>query len=136
LTVLPDSDGDGIPDIWESGFGFSPTNAADAALDADGDGMTNGAEYIAGTDPTNSLSYLKVERLETVPGANVLARIEFNAVSNRTYSVQFSPSPALGQWTRIVDVLATPTNRPVVLFDPQPASQQMRAYRLVTPATP
>lgn len=136
LTVLADSDGDGIPDIWESSFGFSPTNAADASLDADGDGMSNGAEYIAGTDPTNSLSYLKVERLETVPGSNVLARIEFNAVSNRTYSVQFSPSPATGPWTRFVDVLATITNRPVVIFDPQPANQPLRAYRLVTPAAP
>jgi len=50
--------------------------------------------------------------------------------------VQFSPSPATGPWTRFVDVLATPTNRPVVLFDPQPATQPMRTYRLVTPAIP
>jgi len=134
--VLADSDGDGIPDAWETSFGFNPTNAADASLDADGDGMSNGAEYIAGTDPTDPLSYLKVERLETVPGSNVLARIEFNAVSNRTYSVQFSPSPASGPWTHLVDVFATTTNRPVVLFDPQPASLPMRAYRLATPAMP
>jgi hypothetical protein len=136
LTVLADSDGDGIPDIWESSFGFNPTNAVDGSLDADGDGMSNLAEYIAGTDPTDSLSYLKVDRLQTVPGSNVLARIEFNAVSNRTYSVQFSPSPATGPWTRFADVVATSSNRPVVLFDPQPATVPMRAYRLVTPATP
>jgi len=45
-----DSDGDGIPDWWETKYGLDP-NANDAGEDADGDGLTNLAEYMAGCNP-------------------------------------------------------------------------------------
>lgn len=136
FTVLADSDGDGIPDAWETNFGFSPTNGMDGTNDFDGDGLSNAAEYIAGTDPTNDASYLKVEQLLAVPGTNLLARIEFNAVSNRTYTVQSSPALAPQDWIRVTDVPATTNNRPVILFDPQPATNTLKLYRLVTPRLP
>src|SRR5262249_28652493 len=41
LTVLADSDNDGLPDVWESFYGLNPTNAADRLLDSDGDGLSN-----------------------------------------------------------------------------------------------
>src|SRR5262249_22581811 len=41
LTVLTDSDNDGLPDEWESVQGFNVTDATDAGLDSDGDGATN-----------------------------------------------------------------------------------------------
>lgn len=45
-----DSDGDGLPDAWETAHSLDPfVNDADA--DADGDGRTNQEEYNAGTDP-------------------------------------------------------------------------------------
>ena len=57
-----DSDGDGIPDAWETKYSFSNTNAADAAEDFDGDGIINRYEYIAGTDPTQDSSTLTLEQ--------------------------------------------------------------------------
>jgi hypothetical protein len=46
-----DGDGDGMPDVWETGYGLDPTNPVDAALDADGDGTSNLQEYLNGTNP-------------------------------------------------------------------------------------
>ncbi|MEY2564930.1 MAG: large repetitive protein [Verrucomicrobiota bacterium] len=47
-----DSDGDGIPDLWEVNHGLNPL-VNDASLDPDGDGFTNLHEYQNGTDPAD-----------------------------------------------------------------------------------
>lgn len=86
ITVLADTDRDGIPDIIELGLGLDTNNVADAEGDLDNDGMNNRAEFVAGTDPTNSLSYLRIEE-NIVQG---LAAVQFAAISNRTYSVQYT----------------------------------------------
>lgn len=52
-SLLPDSDGDGMPDAWEEANGLNP-NLDDASLDSDNDGLTNLQEYLAGTDPNNA----------------------------------------------------------------------------------
>lgn len=51
-----DSDGDGLPDSWETLHGLNPGNDRDADGawgDPDNDGLNNRAEYLAGTDPNN-----------------------------------------------------------------------------------
>ena len=62
LNIPVDSDGDGIPDAWMwTFFGHPTAQAADhsrATDDADGDGVSNMAEFLAGTNPTNALSFL------------------------------------------------------------------------------
>jgi hypothetical protein len=136
LSVLADADGDGIPDAWENNFGFSPTNSMDATNDWDGDTLSNWQEYVAGTDPTNGLSYLKVERVLAGDGVNGQARLEFQAVSNRTYTVLWSDRAQGGAWGRVADVPATATNRPVQLWDTSPPNGPFRFYRLATPQQP
>lgn len=41
-----DTDGDGLPDAWESARGLNPRDARDGAADRDGDGYTNLEEYL------------------------------------------------------------------------------------------
>ena len=83
LIVLRDFDGDGIADTWETNyFGFNTNNPADGPLDFDGDGMINRDEYVAGTNPTNALSLLKL--VQTATNANTL---QFVAQTNRTYAI-------------------------------------------------
>ena len=130
LTVLPDADGDGIPDAWELQYGLNTTNGLAPNADNDGDGMSNGAEYVAGTDPTNPLSFLKVG-LAASPGATV---VNFGAISNKTYTVLFSERPAGGTWTKLADVLARATNRTEIV--PDPGWTTNRFYRVATPRQP
>lgn len=47
-----DTDGDGIPNIYENLYAFlDPTNSLDAALDQDGDGLSNLNEFLNNTNP-------------------------------------------------------------------------------------
>ncbi len=50
----PDTDDDGLTDGWEALHGFNPLAPADAVLDSDGDGLSNLAEYGYGTDPNDT----------------------------------------------------------------------------------
>ena len=70
--------------------------------------MTNLAEYIAGTDPANKLSYLKVENLE---GAAIGVNLSFLAMANRTYSVQYRTTLATGTWQVLTNLPARSANR-------------------------
>ncbi len=49
-----DTDGDGMPDWWETQNGLNPLSAADAGLDNDHDGLTNLQEFLLGTDPNTA----------------------------------------------------------------------------------
>ena len=51
-----DTDSDGMPDFWELAF-FGST-VPDADDDEDDDGVSNLDEYLTGTDPVNSLSFV------------------------------------------------------------------------------
>lgn len=49
----PDTDGDGMPDAWESTYGLDPNDPGDAALLSDSDTLTNLDEFMNRTDPTD-----------------------------------------------------------------------------------
>jgi outer membrane lipoprotein SlyB len=127
-TVLADFDRDGIPDVVENELGLSPSDPVDAALDGDGDGMSNRAEYTAGTDPASDLSYLRIDQ---GPGA---ATVNVAAVSNRTYTVQFTDNLNSGAWSRMADIVARSSNRIESFTDATWTTN--RFYRVVTPRQP
>ncbi len=76
-----DSDGDGVPDWWEQQYFGSLVR--DGTRDFDGDGFSDAGEYVADTNPTNTLSVLRISQI--VPQANGL-RIEWQGgVQARQY---------------------------------------------------
>jgi len=57
VAAPSDSDGDGMPDDWESAHRFNPNDPADGALDSDKDGYTNIEEYLNQTHPCEHVDY-------------------------------------------------------------------------------
>ena len=96
--------------------------------------MTLLQEYIAGTDAGDPQSYLRVDLSSVAPGSTNGAWIEFGAVSNKTYSVQYRDNPATGSWATLSDFSAAPTNRVERILDPTSVPQ--RFYRVATPKVP
>ena len=131
LTVQADSDGDRLPDAWESAYGLNPANAADAAHDRDGDGVSNQDEYLAGTNPADPLSYLKIDAIR----AGQPTTLEFLAASNKTYTVQFKERVNAATWSKLAEIRARSTNRIEILTD-SVSESVLRLYRLATPAIP
>lgn len=130
LTFLADSDGDGLPDVWESAHGLAPNNAADAQLDLDGDGLLNWQEYLAGTDPADPNSYLKIDSIT----ADAVAALTFHARADKTYTIEFTDALPAASWTRLADRVAQPVDRDETVIDSDYHTN--RFYRLVTPRRP
>ena len=127
VLALADSDGDGLPDDWETQYGLNPASAADKNLDSDGDGMSNLKEFLAGTDPTDAHSYLKIEEAIT-PGS---AMLHFGALSNRTYSILYTDGLGRSPWNKLISIPAKGTDRVETFVDPTWTTN--RFYQLITP---
>jgi len=130
LTIVPDSDHDGLPDTYETERGFNPNDPSDGLLDSDGDGVSNVMEYQAGTDPQQAGSYLKVDRVLVGTGALV----EFTTAPGKTYTVQFNDDLSKDTWWRLADIPAKGSTSVEVVSDP--TATTTRFYRLVTPRQP
>lgn len=94
-----DSDGDGMPDGWEWENRLYPT-FDDAGIDHDDDRMDNRAEYIAGTDPRDAASALRLAEILR-PAVNILV-ISWLSVDGRSYLVESLDQLAAGAiWVQV-----------------------------------
>jgi Tol biopolymer transport system component len=119
-----DSDNDGMDDDWE--VAYFGNLSRDGAGDQDGDGQSDLRESLAGTDPTNGGSILRV--LTVTPIAGGSTTIIWSAVAGRNYVVQYKDSLDATDWTNASGVIAADSTS--MSFNHSSASAQ-RYYRVV-----
>ncbi len=91
---------------WQMGnFGCTNCPQAVPSADPDGDGMNNMAEYLAGTDPNNSASGLRVISMVR-QGANTV--ITWTTAGGRTNVVQVTAGDVNGNYTNNFTNLSSP----------------------------
>ncbi len=105
-----DSDADGMPDLWEAQQ-FPEGLAAAPDADSDVDGVDNGAEYIAGTDPTTAGSVLSLAPVATNMTTEKNLIFRWPSATGRVYSILCATN-ASGPYTQHVGNLSAtaPTN--------------------------
>src|SRR5580765_5688428 len=97
--------------------------------------MSNMQELLAGTDPRDAGSFLKIDSLEML-STNDLLRIRFSALSNKTYTVFHRDGLSPAPWVRWLDIDSVPTNRILQLTNQPPPFNPERYFRLQTPKAP
>jgi Tol biopolymer transport system component len=121
-----DTDGDGMDDDWE--IAYFGTLARDGSGDFDGDGQTDRQEFLAGTDPTNNGSILRVITLGLAGGGGI--RVIWTATPGKSYQVQFKENVEDPLWNSLPGkVVANGTTASEMDDSTGPASH--RFYRAV-----
>ncbi len=121
---------DGIPDAWRAqyfgGSGTTTNSRSCATCDADGTGMNNFQKFVAGLNPTNPASVLRLNALSSNPSNNVSS---FMSAPGTVYRVLYRDDLASGFWSIAADqIVGTGTN--IFITDPNVFLTPKRFYRL------
>jgi hypothetical protein len=91
-----DANHDGLPDDWQAAYwGRDPAFWPGPHEDSDGDGATNLQEFLAGTNPVDPTSVLRLTLETSSQGVHLV----WSSQPGSVYQVQIAD--ALGQWTPV-----------------------------------
>jgi len=89
LETGPDSDGDGIGDPWEYQYAGGLALLGGSAADWDGDGMPDADEFLAGTDPLDAASFLRITHFSRQSDSD---QVTWTGLASRLYRLERSES--------------------------------------------
>jgi Tol biopolymer transport system component len=121
-----DTDGDGMDDDWEVAyFGNLSRNGSG---DFDGDGASDLAEFLAGTDPTNSGSVFRV--LTVTPAGGGSTQLIWSGNPARNYRAEFKDDLGAANWTALSGAISWNGSTGSII-DTTAANSTHRYYRVV-----
>ena len=121
-----DSDGDGLEDDWE--MTYFGTLARDGTGDFDSDGINDRGEFVAGTNPTNSSSILRVLTITSLEtGAK---RLLWSAAPGKRYRVEFKTQVEDSGWDELAPTVVA-AGSTASFVDLTSGSHPNRFYRVV-----
>ena len=86
--AYPDTDGDGLPDYWESEHFWNPSSPNTGSGDFDHDGMNNRGEYLAGCNPTDPGSCFEFIETEGLEGGGI--EVRWKSIAGHYYGISRS----------------------------------------------
>jgi len=128
----------GALETWRMANFGTTANTGDAADDADpdGDGWANWQEFVAGTNPKDISSLLKVTAMEQTGNDLTLT---FDSVANKVYRLECSDTLKAGSWTVVetgtADNNITGTGASVRITQVNGGGEPARFYRVVVSNT-
>ena len=115
---VPDSDGDGLPDAWETLY-FGGLNQNAASIGANG--LSALQNYIAGTNPNDPNSGFELS-VALAGGQKIISFLALRAEGaayagkNRYYTLQSSSNLVAGSWTAVPGFIQVTGNNQAVIY--------------------
>jgi hypothetical protein len=125
LYTFSDTNGNGMSDPWEQQYFGAPRPGHLPTADFDMDGSSDRAEFLAGTNPTNALSNLRLVPPQLASSGDILLRWESSP--GRGYRVHGSPNAT--QWNPLTDWLRA-TSSALSATVPHPTNGLPYLFRL------
>jgi hypothetical protein len=131
LYAMPDSNSNGISDLWEQRFlgGVAPTHPPHT--DTDGDGFPDLSEFLAGSNPTNAASALLL--LPPQPAGPGLVTLKWESAIGFGYRLWGSTNAL--HWNPLTDWIRAATSAQSTTV-PDPASNPATPYLFRLEAEP
>ncbi|MFM8364009.1 MAG: hypothetical protein ACKOAS_02530, partial [Verrucomicrobiota bacterium] len=124
----PDTDGDGMTDGYEALYHLT-VDSNDAAVDSDSDGHSNLVEFVAGTDPKDAASHLKVSSSAFNPATREIT-LNWPSVPGRVYRIEHKSGLGDSTWTEVATYSATAASSSKSIS--APANSARGFYRITT----
>ena len=126
LQRIVDSDLNGLPDWWEQEY-FGHLTGTDSSADPDQDGLSNLSEWLAGTNPTNTASSLRLTVLSNSNPSTI--SLAWPSVAGKTYRLE-SATNLLTGFNLVISTNIPATAPTNVITDMAVPSSDTRFYRV------